>query len=341
MGRSVRARPEVAVVAVVAAALGGWMYGLGWLCAVLVHELGHGLAARASGADAPLMDLQLGAGDVYAPPGLAVLGSGVAASACVLFAVVLADVGSAAFQVAFFHWLLFQATPHPSSDSGVWLRGELTRRGCSERRAFLIVAWGAALSIPCALLACWNGIGPRSVEPLVPWIGLAVLVGVTEWPAVVHLDAWSAWRRKDLDAVVALSFGAGPRFAPVRRLGLRAAVRKGDRDAVEALGARLSVTEPEMLRAAVWLLERDDALGARWAERLIDVMSARAQPDPAAVEVVVEFAMFEARRGAPTSALGLLKTARESGFDRFEWLSYRPEARALSEDPRWQRMASD
>jgi hypothetical protein len=337
----VRFRLEIGLVAVAAALLGGWRYGAGWLMAVAVHELGHVLVARATTGRFPVLDLQLGAGDAYlserptATDG-AVLAGGPLVSGLWCAALLVLEPNPPVAALAALHWFVFQVLPHPASDLGVAIRRWAVARGSSERGAFAVLSLAAALWVPLLLAALWVGVSPRAIEPWLPWAGLMVLVAYSEWPAVVHVDAYRAWTAGRLAHAVALALGRdGRRHVGLRRLGLRAALAGDDRDAVADLLRGLPVADPQGLEATQWMLRRDDPLGARRSEGLIDVLTSGAPVSPEAAEVVAEFGLYEARRGAFSSAVGLLEQAHGWGFQGMEWIRFRPEAKLLVGDPRW------
>lgn len=340
----IRVRLEWVFVAGLTVLVGGPSYGVGWLLAVVLHESAHGLVARAMGGRGPLIDLQLGAGDAYTA-GLTdgfwwVLAAGPFVSAGLVILLVGLPLGPSAAALGAFHWALFQTAPHPSSDGGVALR-QLLSPSLGERRTFALLAWVSAAVGLGALVWMWDALGPRSVEPLVPWVAATALMAVSEWPAVVHAEAWRAWQTGEPRRAVALARRpVGRRWASLRRLGLEAAMELRDPDAVAELAEGVSSLEPVMLRAMAWMLRQDDERGARWAERLVDVLSAGGRQSEEAAEAVAEFGLYEARRGALESSLGLLEQACAWGFDRVDWLNFRPELQPLRRHPRWIEISS-
>ncbi len=336
----IRVRLELVFVAGLTVVVGGPSYAVGWALAVVLHEAAHGSMGRAMGGRGPVLDLQLGAGDAYTA-GLSsgfwwVLGAGPFASVALVVLMVGLPVGPPAAALGAFHWALFQIAPHPSSDGGVALR-RLFAGWMTERRLFVLLSWLSAGVAGAVLVWMWRSLGPRSVEALIPWVAAAVLMAVSEWPAVVHAEAWRAWQAGEPERAVALARRrpVGRRWAALRRLGLEAAMELRDPDAVAELAEGVSSLEPVMLRAIAWMLKRDDERGVGWAERLVDVLSAGGRRSDEAAEAVAEFGLYEARRGAWGSSLGLLEQACAWGFDRVEWLNFRPEVQPLRSHPRW------
>ncbi|MEM1025043.1 MAG: hypothetical protein AAGD10_08145 [Myxococcota bacterium] len=335
----IRLRIELVFVLVLAISLAGLHYAEGWLLAVILHELAHGLVARGLGGRGPVLDLQLGAGDAYTSElsrgSWWVLAAGPVVSVALVLFMVGLPLGPPAAALGAFHWALFQTAPHPSSDGGVALRRWM-RPALGERRSFLLLSWASGALALLILVLMWRNLGPRTVEPLVPWVAVALLMAVSEWPAVVHAEAWQAWQRGEAARTLALARRpAGRRWDGLRRLGLEAAMQLCDSDAVAELAEGLPTLEPTMLRAISWMLQRDDERGARWAERLVDLLSAGSRSCQEAADAVAEFGLYEARRGALDSSLGLFEQAQAWGFERAEWLDFRPEVQPLRQHPRW------
>ncbi|MGF1510125.1 MAG: hypothetical protein ACFB9M_11560 [Myxococcota bacterium] len=343
----VRFRPEVGMLLLVAVGLAGWTYAGAVLGVIGLHELAHGVMARAlnlprAEGRPPWIDLQLGAGDAYLGQDYRRGDGLVLAAGCLvtgLCAAGFAAVGSSIGMWAALHWLAFQSLPHPASDSGVLWRRWAVHGGWSERHAFLALLGAAAIWIPGALGGLAWAMGPRTIETWVPWTGLAVGVAASEWPAVLWVDAYRAWTTGRPELALTLAKGrSGRRHRSLRRLGLRAALQLQRRDPIVDLLADLPALDPQALQATMWLLRHDDPVGARRCELVVDVLAAGAPPSPDAVETVAEFGLFEARRGARESALGLFEQAVGWGFQRIEWFAFRPEARIFADCPRWQAL---
>lgn len=307
-----------------------------WLLAVVIHEVGHGLMAWARGSSKRI-DVQLGAGDAYTGGRFDpwVLAAGPGASLAAWSALLYGWPEQAAVRGWILQWTLFQAWPFPTSDGGVALRGLWVRAGGSERSGFVAVGILGAVAAGAAL--AW--IGPQHVWA-VWWVGLAVLVAFTEWPAVLHLDAYRHFEAGRLEQVVRLASGrSGARFESLRRLGIQAAVVTGDSDRLATLVAE-SASVPEVWVGIRKLLEVGHPEGRRQAERVLDGYAGREEGLTPPIrqgmaELAATFAVEEARRGAHASALGLLETAKGYGFDRFDWLEFEPELQPLRTHPRW------
>lgn len=348
---TVRLRPEVAVVAVLLAVL-SLPWSLEWLAAVIVHEVGHGLLGAALVRRRWGLDVQLGAADAYlqldddARTRWTVALSGLVASLLFAAGLVAADLEASAAWA----WLGYQAFIFPASDGGVLLRDGLVRRGWGASRAFRRTYAVSVLAAVGLLGALWV-LG--WMEPF--GIGLGLLVGAvvmaeTEWPALIHVEAYRAWNEGRFAEVLTWAEQlrrGGPRlWSNVRDLAARAAVELGRRDDVVTYGRQLPAEHPARLDAAEWLLRRDDTAGADWAESALDDflrVPSRWDRDrrERLRELLVSFALFESRRGRAESAAGLLERAGGLGPLSYEWLEYEPGGPELLRHPRVARLRTD
>lgn len=338
---AIRVRAEILVLGAGLAAAVSVADAVWWLTAVVVHELGHGIVARALGHDR-LLDLQLGAGDGYTEgvfdPRVLAAGPLVSGAAWL----VLLQWGPAwpGPRFWFFQWTAFQIWPFPASDGGVLLRSLLARSGLSERWAFGVTLAVGSTTAAVAIAA----VGP-SAASAVWWCGLAVVLAASEWPAVVHQEAYRLYQTgRYLEAAERARGRKGARFAGLRRLGVLAADAAHDLDRLVELIDQLPPSEPDTWPSVRKLLAAGHPESRRLAERALDGYAGREESLPAPArkelaEVAAAFGVSEAYRGAHESAFGLLERAQDLGFDRFDWLEFEPALEPLRRLPRWRGLA--
>jgi len=346
--KAVRLRPEVFVVALSWAIL-SVPGAVQWLGAVAFHELGHGVVGRLWAGKRPAFDLQLGAADAYFAPDdtsharCRIVATGLFASA--LFAVAMGRLG--ADPTPAWTWTAYQAFVFPASDGGVLLRERLVRRGLGPIEAF---RWARRASLAAALVVgsvLWAAAWMQAFAAALFAVALALVVAETEWPALVHLAAYRAWREGRHEEVLEWAFrmkrGAPRLLEHVRELGVRSAMACDRVEAVEELGRRLPSGDPVRLEAAEWALRRDLPVGARWAEdALEDFDRAPSRHADAARdrlrELALAFALYEARQGRLESGAGLVERACGLGPVSFDWLEFAEAGRALLQHPRVARI---
>lgn len=327
-------RLELLPIAVAIALLSGVDVALALAIALLVHELGHLAAARAAGARASRLTLQLGGGGAYARPlessglRIAVLAAGPAATALLAAAACVSPLPAFLRQVpwAAAVWSVYQLAPFPPLDGGRILQLALEGRGVSATRIwFLGWALGAGLAV---LIVVLDG---RQLAPVVLLSGIALILGRAEAGYVRHVDAYAAWERGDHRAVIAVvrrlpDYLERSVRTTILELGVMSAMEVGEIEALVSLTAELPASRPVVMRGAEWLLGRGREEGAKLAQRALDALDAEvvrpegAEREPFA-DLAFRYAVHEAAALRPESALGLLERAVDLGFadvDRLE-----------------------
>lgn len=352
----IRVHWEVLLVALVVAAAARPSVAVGLLVAIVLHEVGHAVAARAfprEGSEKGIR-IQLGSGAPYlgpeevlhardaavllAGPLLGGALAGLAGHAAALEGgAALRDVGAMTRALAGV-WTAYQLAPLPVTDGGV-----LLRRGLSPRLGALPawrLSWAAGLLYALGFVL-WS---PYFLEPVVWLLGLSVILGRSEWGHVRHLEAWQAYRKGDLSRAVSLAtvehLPQADR-ARLAELGLHAALELDDVAGVERLVDRLGPAHPLRLEAVTWLLRKDRDLGALLAERTHDAVDAgkAAGIDRERYgDLSFRHAILEASRLRPESALGLIERALDHGFDDRDRLLAEGALDRLRGHPRFVRL---
>lgn len=345
---------EVALVVAGLCALAGPSFGAAFLAVLALHELGHTSVALILGVRGPdpkaVLRLQLGSGASDLPEGSfsskdgAVLLGGPALG--LLGALVLAAAlderapeTASAVRTSAFVWSVFQMVPAPVTDLGA-----LLTRVLQPRWGRLRLWWGGwglgALSV-LALVAT----GPEWLG-VIGWLtGLAILLGRSEAAHVRHLEIYDAFEAERWSEVLRAARRAqlpAREGVAVAELGVHAALEMEDADGVAELLERLPTGRPLALDAARWLLQRNDARGAAYAERLHDRVD---RGGAVASSIYAELAFYHAIQAARghqhETALGLLERAATHGFDdRDRWCAegaFEP----FRNHPRYRRLTAE
>lgn len=327
---------------------------IAFLAAVLVHELGHFVVARAAGLSPERVILQVTGGGPYlreAPSARArisvLLGGPIASLLLALGALTAGALGAGSFATELYMvsliWTIYQLTPFPPLDGGQLLRIALSGRVKSATLTWRL-GWVLGLGLAVAFVLA----DPRALEPVVLLGGMAILLGRGEAGYVRHLDAYSAWERGDHRAVLARALRLPEYLEPadklqLRQLGLLSAIELGDVEVIGQLTDELPACHAAVLAAGEWLLARDHDSGARLAQRALDALDAeRVSPGPAErqrlADLCVSFAAREARCLRYDSALGLLERAVDLGYQHAARLEVDGDLRPLASSPRFTRV---
>jgi len=328
----VRLRPEVAVIAVLAAVL-SFEWSVQWLLAVVIHELGHGVLGALLTRRPARFDLQLGAADAYVGPeeSLAVRRTVTAGGLGLSLAYAIGRTALGLEASAAWAWLAYQAFPLPATDGGVALRDAMVRVGLGPAAAFSrTYAVGGALAL-LLLVVLWTAGAMTAFGLALVLAALGVVIAETERPALTHLEAHRAWSEGRHDDVLAWAERLGRSSLRLKRhvydLGLRSATELGDADAVQRFGEGLPASNPSRLEAAELLLDLAREAGARWAEEAVADYDrapsawSEAQRDQLR-QLLIRFSRYETRAERPRSASSLLARARALGPVDLEWLRY-------------------
>lgn len=322
--------------------------------AIVIHELGHALVARAAGGRGPVV-LQLTGGGTYLSdlPGpkaqSAVLLAGPAAGV-LTFALGHALAGRFEGQyLAYFGgylrfmaalWSIFQLLPFPPLDGGL-----LLRRVILGRLGSATTAWRLGWVLGFAAVLLLVSLEPRIMEAAVWLTGMTVLLGRAEAGYVRHVDAFSAWQRGEYKDVVRRvrslpDYLEAADKVGLLELGVAAAIELEDEAAVEDLVAKLPAAHASCVKAAEWLLRRGRPFGARLAEQAFDALDAErvtaAQIHRADwADLAFRLAIFEAEALKDSSALGLLERATALGYDDLDRIEAEGAFDRIRENPRW------
>jgi hypothetical protein len=344
----IRLRPEVGAVGVLIAVLSP-PWALTWLGAVVAHELGHGVVGAAVLGRPWRFDLQLGAMDAYVDAAESsrnhwiVAALGAAGSSALAGALAVAGLDA----TPAWAWTAYQAFVFPASDGGVLVRDAMVRRGWTPTSAFRRVAVGSAIVAALGLGAAWQVEAMGLFGIALGLSALAFVVAHTEWPPLVHVEAYRAWDEGRHDEVFhwarTLKRG-GPRLVTgVRELATRSALARQDVERTVEFGGGLDARDSVRLDAADMLLAHEDARGARWVEDALDHLdrapAAWTEADRERLSpLLVRFALFESHHRRPESAAGLMERAAELGPVDYEWLTYAAGGRAVLDHPRVRRL---
>lgn len=316
--------------------------GAAFALVILVHELGHAVAARLFGGELRLL-MQLAGGRVYGQR-LSVLLAGPVAGALMVPAgaelmSVRPDWGYALFYASLV-WTGYQLAPFPPVDGGQILQSLLSRKIGSAVWIWRI-SWLLGFAWVAAIIALDNAF----VEPCVWLTGVALILGRGEAGYVRHLDAFSAWERGDHREVVKRA-KATPDYldkrdrVPILALGVTSALELEDEAAIQDLAGRLPAGEAAVIEAATWLLMREKAYGAKLAERALDALDServkrRDIHEERWSEMVFRLSVYEAANLNAESALGLLERAIELGYENRDRIEAEPAFARMTAHPRW------
>ena len=335
--------------------IGGGLLAAALGVAILIHEVGHALAARLLGRPWHVM-VQLTGGLAYlqsadsrrhqavvllagpvAGIGTFLIGTGLQAS----FPGTMAGYFGTLLRSMAVLWSVFQLLPFPPLDGGLVLRRVLLHALGSATLAWRL-GWIVGFAATLLIVA----VEPRLMEPAVWLTGMVVVLGRAEAGHVRHLDAFSAWQRGDHAEVIRRVRSLPDYLNPTDRialleLGVSAGLELDDFGAVEDLAAKLPAAHSSCVRAAEWLLMHDRGFGARLAEQAFDALDAervtQAQIDKERwADLALRLAIHEAKALKDASALGLLERAAELGYDNVDRVEAEGAFHSLRVNPRWQ-----
>lgn len=308
--------------------------GVGFLIAILVHELGHAIAKKIVEGDFVLY-LQVGGGGPYvrsvrdrkhfvfvllAGP-LLTLVPALAGHLYVQYAPTgLYAFWGASLRFACLVWAGFQLLPFPTLDTGLILRRWITKKTDSATLAWK-VGWVLGFTIIILVVTLSFDLFPWAV-----WLTVvAILLGRAEAAYVRHVDAFSAWERGDHKGVIAYVTALPEKTKPadaigLLELGLASAIHLEDVAMIEKLAGRFPSHHPSALGASEWLLIRERPYGAKLAEAALEELDhervKQADVDlERYADMTFRFAIFQAAEMRWDSALGLLERAVVFGFD--------------------------
>lgn len=322
------------------------MFAFALAVAVLVHELGHAVAARIFGGR-PRLLLQIAGGRAYVGDSMRrvpiLLAGSIASGALVVIAAKVATParGTLAYEIFYagLIWTGYQLAPYPPCDGGQILRA------LSSRRLAPLPIWWLSWGLGFAYAALVVALDPHFLEPCVWLTGAALILGRGEAGYVRHLDAYGAWERGQHAEVVKRAKGT-PEYidkrdkVPILELGVSAAIELSDEASIEELAARLPPFVPSLVQAATSLMTKERALGAKLAERALDALDAervkRTEIDRDRwADMVFRLAVFEAAELRFESALGVLERAVDLGYRDRDRIEAEPAFAKLSGHPRW------
>ena len=324
----------------------GPTWALALLIAVLCHELGHYLVARALGGQGALV-MQVGSGRPYLKgiaglwPSIVVLLAGGVAAFVPFTASLYMQYFGAKLRAAIILWTLYQWLPYPSLDGGqILIRTVLARvdRTLTKWRILWVVGVLTAVALGWAfpLLAKW----------LMYFTVMALLLGRSEAGPLRYADAYESWEAGDHSGVVDRALQA-PRYLSedeleaLTVLGLASARALDNADAIDNLCEGLPPHHPERVRAAEYLLRHEHAEGPTLARLAFEAYDrGRVTQTELDSELWADLAFHaasaEAKFGHRDEALDFLERAASLGFDHLDRLEADPQLSRLEEQPRYQ-----
>jgi Zn-dependent protease len=353
----VRVRLEVVPIILGIAVIVHWEIALAFLVAVVLHEAAHWGVARALGGPSQSLILQVTGGGSYiraiesTKKRIAVLAAGpMASGAATLLALLAAIFGGPSIgkHASFFFyanavWTMYQLTPFPPLDGGQILRVLLAPRFTSATTAWR-VGWAAGFVVAGA----WVLVDLSYAQPVILLVAMALILGRGEAGYVRHLDAYAAWEKGDHAKVIRLvkkvpdSIDRNDRRT-VLELGVFSAMELEDAAALEEITRQLPAHRPVVMKAAEWLLQRDNPYGAKLAQHALDALDqelTKPMPDEleAFADLLFRYAVYEARAFHPDSALGLLERAIDLGFRDADRLRADADLTAVESHPRYRTL---
>lgn len=360
----VRVRLELVPIILGIAVIVHWEIALAFLVAILVHEAAHWGLARALGAPSTPLILQVTGGGSYVrsiestKKKIAVLAVGpVASGVATLLALLAAIFGGPSIgkHAGFLFyasavWTMYQLTPFPPLDGGQILRVLLAPRFMSATTAWR-TGWAAGFIVAAA----WVLADVSYAQPVVLLVGMALILGRGEAGYVRHLDAYAAWEKGDHAKVIRLvkkvpDYIDRSDRRTVLEVGVFSAMELEDASALEEITRQLPPYRPVVIKAAEWLLLRNNPHGAKLAQQALDALDHEVvKPAPDELEVFADllfrYAVYEARELRSDSALGLLERAIDLGFRDADRLGADVDLGRLEAHPRYRtlrlRLAED